>query len=67
MRSPAPDIDTIITTRRGISGVGTFNPSRGVINSFLTTGRMDLLENQTLKYQLANWNDVLIDYQEAAV
>ena len=67
MRSPAPDIDTIIATRRGISGVGTFNPSRGVINSFLTTGRMDLLENQTLKYQLANWNDVLIDYQEAAV
>jgi hypothetical protein len=45
-------------------GVRTYNPSRSILNSILSTGKIDKVENDSLKYFLTNWNDILLDYAE---
>jgi len=45
-------------------GVRTFNPSKSILNSILSTGKIDKVENDSLKYFLTNWNDILLDYAE---
>ena len=45
-------------------GTRTFNPSRSILNSILSTGKIDKVENDSLKYFLTNWNDILLDYAE---
>jgi hypothetical protein len=45
-------------------GSRTYNPSRSVLNSILSTGKIDKVENDSLKYFLTSWNDLLLDYAE---
>ncbi len=45
-------------------GVRTYNPSRSILNSILSTGKIDKVENDSLKYFLTNWNDIFLDYAE---
>jgi len=42
----------------------TFNPVKGVINSLITSGKIDLIRNDSLKFHLTNWNDIVDDYRE---
>ena len=46
------------------AGSRTYNPSRSVLNSILSTGKIDQLENDSIKYFLTSWNDLLLDYSE---
>ena len=48
-------------------GSRTYNPSRSVLNSILSTGKIDQLGNDSLKYSLTSWNDLLLDYAEDEV
>ncbi len=48
----------------GDGGIYTFNPSNGVLNSLISTGKIDNISNDSLKYLLTSWNDIIIDYQE---
>jgi hypothetical protein len=45
-------------------GVRTYNPSKSILNSILSTGKIDKVENDSLKYFLTDWNDILLDYME---
>ena len=56
----------IIQGRSGLGdgGIYTFNPSNGVLNTLINTGQIDNIENDSLKYLLTSWKDVIIDYQE---
>lgn len=45
-------------------GVGTYNPSGGTISTIISTGNIDLIRDDELKYALSQWQDVLLDYQE---
>jgi len=56
------DSNRLITPVR--PGVRTFNPSRSILNSILSTGKIDKMENDSLRYFLTNWNDILLDYAE---
>ncbi|PTM10362.1 MAG: hypothetical protein DA407_03840 [Bacteroidetes bacterium] len=56
------DINQLTTPVR--PGARTYNPSRSILNSILSTGKIDKVENDSLKYFLTNWNDILLDYAE---
>lgn len=45
-------------------GAGTFNPANGILNSLIFSGNLDKISNNRLKYLLADWKDLLQDYQE---
>ena len=42
----------------------TYNPSNGVVNSLISSGNFQLIQNDTLQNLIISWNDVLEDYQE---
>jgi hypothetical protein len=42
----------------------TFNPSNGIVNSLISSGNFQLIQNDTLKNLIISWNDVLEDYKE---
>lgn len=42
----------------------TWNPTNPILNSLLSTGKLDNLENDSLKFILASWNDSVEDYLE---
>jgi hypothetical protein len=48
----------------GDGGIYTFNPSNGVLNTLINTGQIDNIKNDSLKYLLTSWKDVIVDYQE---
>ncbi|MEO0572384.1 MAG: DUF6090 family protein [Bacteroidota bacterium] len=56
--------DSLKPNRRSRTGAVTFDPSQSVINSLLRTAKIDLIKNDSLKYMLTNWSDLLIDYKE---
>ncbi len=45
-------------------GIYTYNPSGGIINTIISTGNIDLIRDEELKFALSQWQDVLLDYQE---
>jgi hypothetical protein len=53
-----------LTFRPIAIGVRTYNPSKSILNSILSTGKIDKVENDSLKYFLTDWNDILLDYME---
>jgi hypothetical protein len=53
-----------LTFRPTAIGVRTYNPSKSILNSILSTGKIDKVENDSLKYFLTDWNDILLDYME---
>ena len=50
--------------RRPSVGRRTYNPSMGIIYTILNSDKIDKLENDSLRYWLSNWNDIMIDFQE---
>ena len=40
----------------------TFNPSRGIYNSIINSGKIELISNIDLKIRIAKLNDVILDY-----
>ena len=54
-------LDTLFTLS---AEIWTFNPVKGVINSLITSGKVDLIKNDSLKFHLTNWNDIVDDYRE---
>ena len=63
MSNPAIE-DSLKPKRRGSTGSVTVDLSQSVINSLFRTGKIDLIENDSLKYMLTSWNDLLADYKE---
>ena len=53
-----------LTIRPIAIGARTYNPSKSILNSILSTGKIDKVENDSLKYFLTDWNDILLDYME---
>ena len=45
----------------------TFNASNGIVESLINSGDINIISNDTLKYFLISWKDVLGDYQEEEV
>ncbi len=45
-------------------GGGHINPSLGVLNSLISTGNLNFISNDSLKYLLADWKDQLGDLAE---
>ncbi len=41
-----------------------FDPSRGIFNSLINSGKIELISNETLKYRLAEIQDIVTDYIE---
>ncbi len=41
----------------------TFEPSRGIINSLINSGKLNIVSNEKLKVQLVQWNDEVINFQ----
>jgi len=39
-----------------------FDPSKGIYNSLINSGNIELISNQTLKYKLAEIQDIVTDY-----
>ena len=46
---------------RSLNTFVTFNVNDGYINSLLSTGEIHILQNDTLKHLITNWNRVVID------
>ena len=42
----------------------TYNPSNGIVNSLISSGNFELIQNDTLQNLIISWNDVLEDYKE---
>jgi hypothetical protein len=42
----------------------TWNASFSILNSLLSSGKLDLIESDSLKYLLSGWNRHITDYQE---
>ena len=40
----------------------TFNPSRGIYNSIINSGKIELISNYDLKIRIAKLKDVIVDY-----
>lgn len=57
-------IDEYIILNRPSLGVHTFNPSQSTLNKLLNTGKIDKIENDSLKYLLSSWDNVLKEYIE---
>jgi len=45
-------------------GVGTSDPSFGVIKSLIASGDLKLIRNNSLKYLLTSWQDDMTDFRE---
>lgn len=45
----------------------TYDPSQGVINSLLYSGKIDILTNDELKYRVSRLSNIIIDYQDDEV
>jgi len=53
--------DSVQSISRPSNGFKQFYLSSTILNSILTTGKIDKIQNDSLKYLLTNWNDVLSD------
>jgi len=45
----------------------TFNPSNGTINSLINSGKIEIIQNDSLKTLLIQWKDLVYDYQEEEI
>lgn len=48
----------------GVTGAPTFNPSQGIYNSAISSGKIELISNVSLKESVSGFQDLLIDYRE---
>lgn len=42
-----------------------FEPSRGIVNSLVNSGKLNIISNDTLKSQLIQWNDQVTGFQNS--
>lgn len=54
--------DSLRSVGRPTIGFRVFNFSSTILNSILTTGKIDKIQNDSLKYILTNWEDILSDH-----
>ena len=54
--------DSLRSIGRPTIGFRVFNFSSTILNSILTTGKIDKIQNDSLKYLLTNWEDILSDH-----
>jgi len=47
-----------------ISRFGTYDPINGAINSLISTGRIEVIKNDSLKTLLSSWHTIVADYRE---
>ena len=45
-------------------GIGTSNPTLGVIKSLISSGDIKLIHNSDLKYLLTSWQDNMANFNE---
>ena len=57
--------DSLRSTNRPALGIFEFHFSSTSLNSMLSTGKIDKIQNDSLKYLLMNWNDILSDHKSA--
>ena len=55
--------DSIRARRRPMMAFRTFTIANIKLNSLLSTGYIDRIQNDSLKQLLLQWNDILLDYQ----
>jgi len=48
---------------RSAWSTGTFEPSRGIVNSLINSGKQNIIRNDHLKSLLIQWNDQVIGFQ----
>jgi len=48
--------------KRPNNGAFDFNPSESVMNSILSSGKLDIITNDSLKYELSNWDNVIGEF-----
>jgi len=56
--------DKALFEQRFDGGGNTFNPSEGVKATIISTGQINLLQNDSLKFILANWGSKVKDIQQ---
>ena len=56
--------DSILNYGPGMFRGITFDPSNGIVESLLSTGDIQHIQNDTLRNYIITWKDVLKDYQE---
>ena len=42
---------------------GTFEPSRGIVNALINSGKQNIISNEKLRALLVQWNDQVINFQ----
>lgn len=48
--------------KRPNNGAFGFNPSESVMNSILSSGKLDIITNDSLKYELSNWGNIIGEF-----
>jgi hypothetical protein len=56
--------DSVYRNLQDMSGGYPYYPSNGVVESLISSGDINLLQNDTLKKYLVSWKDVLTKYSE---
>lgn len=49
---------------RKMLAFSTFHPSDGALNNLISSGKLDIIKNDTLRDHLSNWNSLVIDVTE---
>lgn len=64
LNSDTLSISYITSLDRPDIGGYTWNPTNPIMNSLLSTGKLDNIKNDSLKSMLTSWNDLVEDYLE---
>lgn len=56
--------DSVFKYATGMFGGYPYYPSNGVVESLISSGDFNLIQNDTLRKYLVSWKDVLTDYTE---
>lgn len=59
--------DSLFTLSGGVGMQWTFDPFQGIYHSVINSGKIDLISNDSLKFIIARFQDILIDYKEEEI
>lgn len=63
LKSGGETLEIVLKYQQNTGG-NTFNPSNGVLKSIISSGTIEKIRNDSLKYALSRWIDLLLDLQE---
>lgn len=63
-KDQAPSMDSIVQYGPAAFSGRTFNPSDGMVETLISSGTLQLIQNDSLRKHLVSWNEVLQDYHE---